>query len=251
MRRLARGLLPAAALLVLAACASGGQAFNRSAVLLSDAPAPQGRSCGPASSPEALPAARALVDSESVMRALTAAPGVPSGFLLLSLRYDDQGRVAWSRVLESNLDADRQQALAGLLAHSLRQQAAAPSWSVRLRVKADAAPEMRVGRSELCAAAALPGPTIAIRRQFVVSQAAGSREAAASPPPSAMTIPRTPRFLLHVDAAGHVLEARLQESSGDEDVDAQFGQQLPKLEFRPTLLDGQSVSAWVPWPARR
>ena len=249
--RLARGPATLAPVILAAACAWGGQAFDRSAVLLSAAPPPQGRSRGAASSPEALPPARTLVDSESVMRSLRAAPDEPTGTLLVSLRFDDQGRVLWARVLEGSLDRDRQQAIASLVAHSVRPQAAAPSWSVRLRVKADAAPELKVGRSELCLAAARPGPTIGIHRQIVVSRTAGSREDAAVPPPSSLLLPRVPRFQLHVDAAGKVLEARLQEGSGDDDVDTQFAQQIQKLEFQPTLLDGQPVSAWVPWPARR
>jgi hypothetical protein len=213
------------------ACAGAVATADREAALLSVAPPPTGRTCGVAAVPNVLPGAATLVDSVGLISGARAATGGPAAFVLLSLRFDDHGRSLWTRVIETNLGEAQREAIERLVAQSLLPQADGPSWSVRLKIEITGAPTLRVGRSEICPAAPRPGEIDVTSRRITTGVASGS-----------------PRFSLLVDHAGRVLQIRLLEGSNDKDVDRAFEQSLRALHFRPTLIDGEPVSAWTEWP---
>jgi hypothetical protein len=145
-------------------------------------------------------------------------------------------------VIEDNLDADRRQELERLVIRSLRPQAPAPSWSVRMRVDSDSVPRLRIGRSELCPAVPV-GMLEITRTQRVVTR---SPAAIPEPPPQ----PSVPHFSVLVDTTGRLLQLTAVQTSGDPDFDRQFREALETHRFRPTLLDGKAVVAWTEWPLR-
>ena len=227
------------ALLLTVACATSGSP-DRAAVLLSNAPPPEGRLCHAATNPATLPATGALVDSAGLIDSLRVGSGQRTGSALLSLRFDDRGHPVWVRVIESNLGSDEAPAVESLVTRMLRTQAPAPGWSVRLKVLTDTAPRLQVGRSELCPA--VPSGTVEITTRQVVS----GRSLGSLPVPTQH--PRTPRFAILVDTIGRLLDSRLVESSGDDDVDRQVQAAFQNRQLRPTLLDGAPIVAWTEWP---
>lgn len=229
------------ALVLTAACASSGTP-DRAAVLLSNAPPPEGRRCHVATNPATLPTTGALVDSAGLIDSVRIGSGQRPGYALLSLRFDERGHPVWVRVIESNLGSDRAPAVERLVGRMLRLQAPAPGWSVRLKVTVDTAPRLQIGRSELCPA--VPSGTVEITTRQVVS----GRSLANLPEP--IRHPRTPRFAILVDTIGRLLDSRLLETSGDDDVDRQFQAAFQNRQLRPTLLDEAPIVAWTEWPPR-
>ena len=230
--------LYALAPLLTAACTSGS--LDRAAVLLTSAPPPEGRLCHVATNPVALPSTGVLVDSAGLINSVRVGKGERTGYALLSLRFDERGHPAWVRVIENNLGSDQPQVVESLVSRMLRPETPAPSWSVRLKVLVDTAPKLQIGRSELCPA--IPSGTVEITTRQVVSgrSLATLREPAQHP--------RAPRFAILVDTAGRLLDIKLLETSGDDDIDRQFQAAFQNRELRPTLLDGKAVVAWTEWP---
>lgn len=231
----------ALALLLTVACASGSP--DRAAVLLTNAPSPEGRLCHVATNPVALPSTGVLVDSAGLINDVRVGKGGRTGYVLLSLRFDEQGHPVWVRMIENNLGSDQPQAVENLVSRMLRPQAPAPSWSVRLKVLVDTVPRLQIGRSELCPAVA-SGTVEITTRQVVSGRALATLREPARPP-------RTTRFEILVDTAGRLLDSKLLETSGDDDVDRRFQAALQTRQLRPTLLDGKPVVAWTEWPPPR
>ena len=229
------------ALLLTLACASGSP--DRAAVLLTNAPPPEGRLCHVATNPVTLPSAGVLVDSVGLINSVRVGKGERTGYALLSLSFDEHGHPVWVRMIENNFGSDQPQAVESLVSRMLRPEAPAPSWSVRLKVLVDTAPRLQIGRSELCPA--VPSGTVEIRtRQVVSGRSLATLREPARPP-------RTTRFAILVDTTGRLLDSRLLETSGDGDVDRQFQSALQSRQLRPTLLDGKPVVAWTEWPPPR
>jgi len=229
--------------LLASACAGPVSSINREAALLSLAPPPEGRTCGVATAPKVLPSAAALVDSVRLISSARTPPGDPPAYALLSLRFDDHGRPTWTRVIETSLGQAQREAIERLVAPSVLPQVEAPSWSMRLKVEISAAPELRVGRSEICPAVPEPGTIDVTTSTRVSTTGRGVR-------PQAVPSIRTPRLSLLIDVTGRVLQTRLLEGSTDSDVDRAFEQSLRGRRFRPALIDGQGVTAWTEWPLR-
>lgn len=229
-----------AAALLVAACAGGTAGTDRAATFLTAAPPPAGRSCFATASPRVLPAAGALLDSGRLAGGVRSGTGQPAGYALVSLRFDASGGISSIRSVEGTLPGERRDSVERLVLQTLKPQAAAEApWSIRLKVTSDSAPSVRVGRSEYCPAV-LTGP-------LDVSVSRGRRSRPSSGSASASDA-ATPSFAVLVDTTGRIVELRLNQSSGDPDLDRQMEDNLRQQGFRPALLDGAPVLAWTAWP---
>ena len=162
-------VLPAAALLLLAACHHGSTApapdadfvdergLDREAVLLSSWRPPAPQRCQVARLPGTLPTPESLI-STADMPVLLEQAGIRGarGSALVSLKFDSTGRIARLGTIETTFDDGTREALEKVLLSAIEPQRAGHAWGVRLRVDLDSVPRYRVGRSEHCAAAMLP-----------------------------------------------------------------------------------------------
>lgn len=222
-----------AAALLLAALPASAEAQRRS-VLLSDAPPPAGRRCEVAKRPRALPALAAVVDSAGLQQALAADSTLrgAAGSVLLSLRFSPAGTMEWVRPIEGDLPVGAQTAAQEVVQRFLRAGARqAEPWSVRLRVQAGAAPELRLGRSEICPLAIVPGGINRATQQLTPQDVAEMNRATES------------RVQVRVGAGGQVLDARLAQSSGSRVLDDMAMSSMRDARFLPELVDGIPVEA--------
>lgn len=238
-----------AAVLVTAACAAGTSTVDRSTMFLSAAPAPQGRTCNPAANPATLPSADAVVDSAAVARGAKPGAGEPGGYALFSLQFDNQGRVVAFHTIESTLAPDRKTTVEQLTLNRVRVQPAGDPWSVRLKVTSDSTTRLQVGRSELCPAVVNGILDLSTGTSTISSSSSrGGRGRGGAPAPSASSSVAMPQFSVLVDTTGHVLDLKLTQSSGQNDLDQRAESGLREKGFRPTLLDGAPIIAWTRWP---
>lgn len=237
-----------AALLVTAACAAGTATVDRSTMFLSAAPPPQGRICNPAVNPPALPPADAVVDSAAVAQGARSGAGESGGYALFSLQFNNQGRVVAFHAIESTFAPDRKTSIEQLTLNRVRVQPAGDPWSVRLKVTSDSTTRLQVGRSELCPAVVNGILDLSTGTSTISSSGRGGRGRGGASAPSATASVAMPQFSVLVDTTGHVLDLRLTQSSGQNDLDQRAESGLREKGFRPTLLDGAPVIAWTRWP---
>ena len=220
------------AILFLLACAGGSPGVARNPILLSSAPPPEGRTCFVSPRPETLPAGAALVDSAALLEQLRVSAPAARGYALVSVRFDDGGRAAAVRMIEGTLSPQEVQRQVSSV---LKPQAPSPTWSVRIRISLDSVPALQIGRSEVCPATPRGQGGIDIKT-------------AARSPSGAASEFRAPRLAILIDTTGQVLQMRVDESSGNDDVDRQFQDALRQRSFHPTLVDGVPILAWSRWP---
>ena len=237
-----------AALLITAACAAGTSTADRSTTFLSAAPAPQGRICNPAANPATLPPADAVVDSAAVVRGARPGAGESGGYALFSLQFDNQGRVVAFHAIESTLAPDRKTTIEQLTLNHVRVQPAGDPWSVRLKVTSDSTTRLQVGRSELCPAVVNGMLDLSTGTSTISSSSRGGRGRSGASAPTGSASVAMPQFSVLVDTTGHVLDLRMTQSSGQNDLDQRAESGLREKGFRPTLLDGAPIIAWTRWP---
>lgn len=219
-------IVPCLALLAAAACGPRSE------------PAPLRPGCAPERRPEALPAAATLVDSAALAAGLAGlweARGRPDGQVVLSLAYDVNGWNEERRVAGGGVDpALAEEVRDSVFAH---RRAVAPGepWGVRLEVGLGVAPTLRVQRRVLCPArlasgAALPGTD--------------EEYSARHPYPPVVGAFRS-RVQLLVDAAGNVVDARLDGAPTDAWVLASLMRTAQSMSFAPARVDGVPVASWV------
>ena len=220
-----------AAALVLAALPTSAHAQRRS-VLLSDSPAPAGRRCEVAKRPRALPALSAVVDSAGLQQALAADSTLrgAAGSVLLSMRFDAAGALGWVRPIEGDLPEGAQAAVQQIVQRFVRGGARQDEpWSVRLRVQAGAAPELRLGRSEICPVDHGPGASARATEQVTGQDIAEMNRATES------------RIQVRVSPQGQVADVRVLQSSGSRILDDMAVRSARESRFLPELVDGIAV----------
>jgi TonB family protein len=222
--RHALAILP---LLLLGACSaavvSGG---DRSALLLSDRPAPRA-SCHILYQPQPLPSLSQLADSAALVRDLADfARRYPlrdgSSRALYSVTYTADGRVERLNSLDYWLPEGQADAFTALVRRHLRPRLSAGG-SVRLLLQPGGDDPVRIGRSERC-----PPES---RTSFRV----------VAPAIVQLQRPQPVRVRMHVDAQGRVLGTDLLSSSGDAELDRWVRQTLQRYQFAPGLIDGVAV----------
>ena len=224
------------ALLLLLGCAGGSPVVARNPILLSSAPPPAGRTCFVSPRPEPLPAGAELVDVAALVDQLQRS-GPALGYALVSVRFDEGGRAASVRMIEGTLRGEQIQRQ---VSRVLKPQPPGPMWSVRIRISVDPVPVLQIGRSEVCPAVPRGhgGIDVVVRREVTGSPSSRPSTSGSG----------APRLSILVDTLGQVLQIRVDESSGSDDVDRQFQDALRSRSFHPMLLDGVPVLAWSRWP---
>ena len=224
-----RGLAVA---LVLAALPMAPAHAQRRSALLSDSPPPAGRRCEVAKRPRALPALAAVVDSAGLLQALAADSALKgaAGSVLLSLRFEPAGALAWARPIEGDLPAGAQARVQGIVQRFLRSAGRQDEpWSVRLRVQVGTAPELRLGRSEICPVQHAPGAVQTMAERLTGQDIAEMNRAGES------------RIQVRVSPGGQVMDIRVVQSSGSRIMDDMMVRSSRESRFLPELVDGIPV----------
>lgn len=226
------------ALVAAAACATPrGAAMDRSA-LLSDAPrAPTHRDCRVARDPAVLPAADALVDSAGLTsdaRALWSAAGRPSGYILLSMRYDADGTNVRRDVLETSVPRSLADTLQQRVFESVRTTAAADAeWGVRMRVDLGDEPRLRVGRREDCAPYT--------RERLTLTRGGGVEWDREGDPWQVRSVRGSLLLRVQLDARGFVTGARLERGVHTGGLEQRVLNAARGMRFEPATEDGYPV----------
>lgn len=227
----------------LSACAglSRGGA-DREASLLSAASLVPQRDCRVSADPEVLPQAAHLVDAAALgadaARAWGAA-GRPAGHVLFTLRYDRHGLNVRRDVIESTVPAALADSLQQLVFAHRREVGPAPAeWGVRLRMDLGDAPELRVGRWEVCAPEPRDRRMIAMLGGGISSEPTGAWDVR-----ERSFTPQVERIWVRVslDARGMVTDARIERSPLRGMGDARVLSLIRNVPFRPALEDGYAV----------
>lgn len=254
-----RLLAAVAALLALPACAAlQSSSLGAPDALLSDGPPRQlSRACRVSADPERLPSADALVDSAAFSAAAARAwraAGSPAGHVLLALRYDAEGVNVRRDVIERRVGAALADSLQKLaFAHRRRADPAGGEWSVRLRLDLGEAPQMRVGRTELCSPRVQNGAEVGwgtvagttfgdVRDPFAPPSAAE----AGGPAMSAATV----WVRVALDARGNVTDARVERSLGRALSEQRLLTYVRTIAFVPAMEDGWPVPGQLSMPLR-
>jgi hypothetical protein len=193
-----------------------------------------GRKCGPAPLPETLPALDRVLDSALAIRALTFPAANPLYMTaVLTLHFQRDGTMRRLVVLEHDAGADTATVLARVVAPLVRVQDSVDApWGARVRVHLAERPTLSLERSRFCP------PVIEPRPQ-------SDRYILAAP-----TVNRVPfvfratlRILVTEDGAveatdlqGDVVDAALRDFILDD---------ARRNRYKPALLDGFPVAAWI------
>lgn len=218
-----RALL-AAALLCASAGAAGAQ-NSRADRLLSDKPAPQGRTCRISNTPRQPPSITQLADSAQLAAAVASYAQrfpVRDGRLwaLYTITFNNQGAVSRVRDVDYFLPEGQAETLAMMVRTALRSQPVG-GFTMRLRVEPGGTPVFRTGWSEVCP------PSSRMSFSLTAPAAAGVQG-----PPAPV------RLRLSVDEDGRVGDTAVLSSSGSPELDRWVEENLRSYQFAPGLVDG-------------
>lgn len=145
---------------------------------------------------------------------------------LVSVRYDEEGRLEWVQVIETSLTADRVAGLERLLMAALNEQGPR-DWGVRLRLAGGDV--LAVEPSVICPPAIQAG----LRRR-VVPMVTSGRDVRALERARGIRYP----VQIFIDSDGRITNVRLPRPSGDSVVDQFLTDWALSTSFRPKLHDG-------------
>lgn len=190
-----------------------------------------GRRCEFVSAHDELPSFAALARPGTRGNiALLGYHAAPTDTVVLSVRYDVEGRLAWVRAIRSSLRPDAVAALEGLLLSALYERGPA-DWGMRLSViggeLSAAEPSIRcpVEVDRGGGRMAIAGP-VAEREFRAIEQVRGRRV------PVQVT----------VDDQGRIMDVRLARSTGQAAVDQLLIDWVRATRFRPKLHDGIALA---------
>lgn len=146
--------------------------------------------------------------------------------MIVSVRYDDEGHLAWAQVIRTSLRADRVESIGRLLTATLNDTGP-PDWGVRLLVVGGDVVSMEP--SVICP----PEPLREIRRR-VVPMVTSPRDVRALEQARGVRYP----IQIFLDANGRITHVNLARSSGDSVVDQFLMDSALSTSFRPKLHDG-------------
>lgn len=193
-----------------------------------------GRRCQMASSPESVPTFSSLARIGTRGNvSLWGYDLAPTDTVLVSVRYDDDGRLDWVQVIEASLTADRVTGLERLLMTSLNERGP-PDWGVRLRLIGGDVADLQP--SVIC-----PPEVRAGLRRPVVPMVTSARDARALERARGIRYP----IQIFIDSDGRITNVRLPRPSGDMVVDQFLTDWALSTSFRPKLHDGIAMPAVV------
>jgi len=208
--------------------------LRRGGVARVELPGIDGRTCQFASRDSELPAFSRLARLGTRGNvALWGLDLTPADSVVLSVRYDDQGRLAWVRAIEASLDPTRVVTLERLLMESLNEDGPI-DWGVRVHVVGgDVA---GVEPSVICP----PEPRKGLR-QRVIPLVTSARDLAALEHARGRRYP----IQIFLDHDGRITGVRLPRPSGDTVVDQFLMDWVFGTDFEPKLHDGIRLAAVV------
>ncbi|MET0397280.1 MAG: TonB family protein [Longimicrobiaceae bacterium] len=214
----------AAALALLSACAAATTQPARESLYLSSRPAPR-ENCRPAPVPSRLPALSELADSAALVAEIGRfaeqhgfSAGRDTTFTLFSVGFTREGRVERVRGIEWWMPEGTVDPLAAIVGRHLKPQAG--GGSVRLRIRPDARPQVRVGRSQVC----MP--------------ASGQSFHVTAPAINPLSKPQPILLRIRVSVDGRVIGSQILRSSGEEELDRWVRSLVDRYQYAPGLVDG-------------
>lgn len=233
-----RAVMPVA-LALLAACAGAANQAgtqpaaqpatqsSRESLYLSSRPAPR-ENCRPAPVPVRLPTLSELADSAALMAAISRYAeqhrldaGRDTMYTLFSVAFAPTGRAERVRGIEWWMPEGTVDPLATIVGQHMKPRAG--GGSVRLRVRPDARPEIRVGRSQVCR----PASRMSFRLE--------------APQLDPVSKPQPILLRIRVSAEGRVVGAQVLRSSGQEELDRWVRSNVEGYQYSPGLVDGVPV----------
>lgn len=239
MKRRTVALTAVATALLAGVAACGGRGggpepVHADAVDRAGIPGLSGRRCHLASSAEALPEFThvARIGTRGNI-SLWGTDLADTDSMIISVRYDDEGHLAWARVIQSSLQRDRVEAIGRLLTATLNDSGP-PDWGVRLLV---------VGGDVVSMAPSVVCPAEPLRelRRRVVPMVTGPRDVRALEQARGIRYP----VQIFLDANGRITDVKLARSSGDSVVDQFLIDSALSASFRPKLHDGIRMPTMV------
>jgi hypothetical protein len=228
--RAALRALPVILMAGVMACAGrtgGPEEVRRGGVARDALPGMAGRSCALASDPGGLPpfASLARIGTRGNI-ALWGTDLSVGDTVVLSVRYDDDGRLGWVQAIESSVGPEDALAVERLLLESLNETGPA-DWGVRLRLVGGDIVAMEP--SVICPPEARRG-----LRRPVVPMATSNRDI------RALEQARGIRYPIHISLAadGRITGVHLPRPSGDTVVDQFLMDWVFGTTFQPKLHDG-------------
>lgn len=221
-----------AAVLIVGTAACSGRSAGPQSVRAAEAdraaiPGLAGRRCDLASRPDALPrfSDLARIGTRGNI-SLWGVDMATTDSVIVSVRYDDEGHLEWTRVIRSSLTPDRAEAIERLLTATLNDSGPA-DWGVRLFL---------VGGDVTSMAPSVICPPEALRelRRRVVPMVTGPRDVRALEQARGIRYP----IQIFLDANGRITNVNLPRSSGDNMVDQFLIDSALSASFRPKLHDG-------------
>jgi hypothetical protein len=232
------------ALLAVTGCASARPNGPQREELLTAAP--HGGACVPESTPAELPAVDLAVDSamlHSSLEALLAAAPAPTGYVLLSLAWDERGLSVRRDILEYSTTRAVADSVRLLVFAARRyMEESEREWGVRLRVELNGHPGYTVGRREYCP----PDPRSPAMRDAMQSYVPAGDRARRGGGRLRTVHMRAFVTELGTISTGGVLRGELPGSTLERNI----VQYLRSFLFAPATVDGQATGAWVEIPVR-
>lgn len=193
----------------------------------------QGGGCGETKFPPQLPPTTTLVDSAHAIADLAVFVG--SKPMVFSLVFNKGDSVPHIRALDQ-IDV----AAATALYNYVRHQPPADLWAIRIRIAGGDTPALTLERSQYCPPRPLSGDG---RIASITADA----------PPAGHTLLRTGnnitakggdvQYEALVAADGHVMVARVLNSSNNAESNADVERRVQQMRFRPAQLDDEPVAA--------
>ena len=190
------------------------------------------RQCGPVEDPASMPALRDLVrpGTRGNLSLATADLEVADS-LTLSVRYDDQGRLAWVRPVASSVGPERTASIESVLFDNVIRDGP-PGWGFRLKVSEDGA---EVLPSIVCPARIRQG----VRRPVYPPRTMSARSAADR-------LGGLPvELVIAIDERGRVVHVRLPQSTGDRGLDQYLIESVMEIDFFPRTHDGVPIPSTI------
>ena len=235
-------ILVVGAALGTSACATTGADVDRATLLLSSSPAPTGRSCRLLPPPSTAAGVDQFVDSVALRGDLVAARGLPTtGYVLLSVAFDENGWNVVREVIESDLSYEDATFVQSLVFAHVRTQPPGRALGGRLRIDLRPEPAFRLGSREFC-----PPRLRARRGQFGLANAFDVR----SVDPNMPTTMNSVVVTVALDHSGAVSGIRFDRQPIRLRNEAPILSYIRQLEFEPALLDGIPVASTTEVPIR-
>lgn len=212
----------------LSACGGGADASGLGSPA-AEVEGARGRRCSFVAQPEAMPSFEELVRIGTRGSLSLWGRGAGAGDSLeLSIRYDDEGRLAWVRTLDATVTADRVAELERLIRSAVEENGP-EDWGVRIRFVG--------GAVETVLPSVICDPVRTSTAQVMSAPVGTSREMAELY--SALRRRFTVRVAL--DERGRVLDARLPHSTGSRLLDQYVIDVARSSQYDPKLHDGVGI----------